>query len=67
MNTDSIIDEVRAARERLAARFDFDIHRIMEDARQRQSQYGARLISFEHESRAKEALAEAPRVSPTAP
>ena len=33
-----IIQEVRAAREALAAKFDFDLHRIIADAIARQSQ-----------------------------
>ncbi len=31
-----IVQEVRAAREALAAKFDFDLHRICEDAMKRQ-------------------------------
>ena len=34
-----IIQEVRAARESLAAKFDFDLHRIIADAIERQSQH----------------------------
>ncbi len=33
-----IIQEVRSARESLAAKFDFDLHRIIADAMQRQGQ-----------------------------
>jgi hypothetical protein len=33
-----IIQEVRASRESLAAKFDFDLHRIIADAIQRQGQ-----------------------------
>ena len=33
-----IIEEVRAARESLAAKFDFDVRRIVADAMQRQEQ-----------------------------
>jgi len=33
-----LIQEVRAARESLAAKFDFDLHRIIADAIQRQGQ-----------------------------
>ncbi len=68
MTTDSIIDEVRTTREKLAARFDFDIHRIMEDARKRQAQYGSRLVSFEGENRiGKDKATTSPRNSSTAP
>ncbi len=34
MTRDPIVDEVRAIREQLAARFNFDIRKIVEDARQ---------------------------------
>ncbi len=47
MPTDPIVDEIRAVRDELAARHDYDIHRIMADARKRQVQYQSRLVSFE--------------------
>ena len=37
MFQDPIVDEVRAIRERLAAQFDFDICKIVEDAQRRQA------------------------------
>ena len=36
----AIIDEVRAARESLAAKFDFDVYRIVADAIERQGKQG---------------------------
>ena len=45
MSRDPIVDEVRAVRERLAAKFDFDVRAIAEDARQRQGKDGRKVIS----------------------
>jgi hypothetical protein len=50
MIEDPIVAEVRAVREQLAAKFDFDIDRIMADVRQRQRQFGDRLASFGKEA-----------------
>ncbi len=50
MSTGAIItieDEVRAIREELAARFDFDIRRIVEDAQRRQAASHSRIVSFQ--------------------
>jgi len=47
MIRDPIVDEVRAVREQLSARFDFDIRRIVEDARRRQASSQARVVSFQ--------------------
>ena len=47
MSHDPIVDEVRAIREQLAAMFDFDIQKIVRDARQRQSTSQARIVSFQ--------------------
>jgi hypothetical protein len=47
MIQDPIVDEVRAIREQLAARFDFDIRKIVEDAKRRQALSGARVVSFQ--------------------
>jgi hypothetical protein len=44
---DPIVDEVRAIREQLAARFDFDIRKIVADAQRRQASSAARIVSFE--------------------
>jgi hypothetical protein len=47
MTGDPIVDEVRAIREELAARFDFDIRKIVEDAQRRQATSQSRVVSFE--------------------
>ena len=47
MIRDPIVDEVRAIREQLAARFDFDIRKIVEDAQKRQATSTARIVSFQ--------------------
>jgi len=47
MIRDPIVEEVRAIREQLAARFDFDIRKIVEDARRRQASTHARVVSFQ--------------------
>ena len=47
MTHDPIVEEVRAIRERLAAKFDFDLGRIIADARSRQASSGARVVSFQ--------------------
>lgn len=44
MKTKTIVDEVREIRERLAARFDFDIARIGADVQRRERKSGRRLI-----------------------
>jgi len=47
MIRDPIVDEVRAIREQLAAPFDFDIRKIVQDAQRRQAASQARVVSFE--------------------
>lgn len=47
MFRDPIVDEVRAIREQLAARFNFDICKIVEDAQRRQASSHARVVSFQ--------------------
>jgi len=42
---DPIVSEVRRARERLAARFGFDVKAIFDDLRNRQTMLGNRLVS----------------------
>lgn len=44
---DPIVDEIRRIREEQAARFDFDIQRIIADARRRQEASQRKLVSFE--------------------
>ncbi len=47
---DPIVNEVRKARQELAAKFNYDLDAILEDARKRQHLSGHKLVSFEHES-----------------
>jgi hypothetical protein len=49
---DPIVDEVRAIREQLAARFDFDIRKIVKDAQKRQASSQARVVSFQRPNQA---------------
>ena len=42
---DPIVREVRAARHRLAARFDNDVQRVADDLIQRQASHGSRLVA----------------------
>lgn len=43
---DPIIAEVRAAREKLAARFKFDVKAICDNARKNQKKSGHKIVSF---------------------
>ena len=47
MLNDPIVEEVRAVREQLAARFNFDIRKIVEDAQTRQATSKSRIVSFQ--------------------
>ncbi len=44
---DPIVEEVWAIREQLAAQFNFDTRKIVEDAQRRQATSGSRIVSFE--------------------
>jgi hypothetical protein len=44
---DPIVEEVRAIREQLAAQFNFDIRKIIEDAQRRQATSKSRIVSFQ--------------------
>ena len=46
MNQDPIVEEVRANRRKLAEKFDFDVKKIVADAKSRQTSSGHRLVSF---------------------
>ena len=46
MATDSIVAEVRAAREQLAERFHYDLRAMIEDAKARQAAGSRRTVSF---------------------
>lgn len=47
MSNDPIVDEVRKAREEIAALHGFDIRRIIEDAQRRQAEDGHKVITRE--------------------
>ena len=46
MIEDSVVREVRTAREEIAKRFDFDLRAIFNDARRRQVLSGRKVVSF---------------------
>jgi hypothetical protein len=52
MWNDPIVAEVRAVRERLAARFEFDAHLIFKDIRKRQSRLGDRVVRAPRKAKA---------------
>jgi len=63
---DPIVEEVRAIREQLAAQFNFDIRKIVEDAQRRQATSGSRIVSFERPKKAPQPTGPANAVSGTA-
>ena len=63
MIRDPIVDEVRAIREQLAARFDFDIRKIVNDAQERQASTQARVVSFQRPNQALQPTGAATSVS----
>jgi hypothetical protein len=64
---DPIVYEVRKVREALASEFDFDIRKIVEDARRRQASSQSRVVSFETRGKASQPIGTAVPVSPAAP
>ncbi len=46
MIEDSVVAEVRTAREQIAKKFNYDLRAIFEDARIRQEQSGRKVVSF---------------------
>ena len=51
MTNDPIVAEVRAIREQIAKECDFDIRRIVEQARERQARSGRRVITAQREKK----------------
>lgn len=49
MSDDPMVNGVRKARQEIAAKFNYDLDAILEDARKRQHLSGQKLVSFEHE------------------
>ncbi len=56
MRDDPIVAEVRAIRDKIAAKFHNDIHAICEDARKRERTSGHKLVSPRRRHRAKKLL-----------
>lgn len=46
MFKDPIVEEVRAARQRHAAQFDYDLRRIAEDLRNKEQQAERKIVTF---------------------
>jgi hypothetical protein len=46
MSRDPIVDEVRRVRESQAAKYDFDVKRILAAAKRRQDRSGRKVVSF---------------------
>jgi hypothetical protein len=46
MIEDSVVAEVRAARDEIAKKFNYDLRAIFEDARKRQALSGRKTVSF---------------------
>jgi hypothetical protein len=53
MRKDPIVEQVRAVREKQARLFDFDIKKMVADAKRKQGTSGRRVVSFAGEPRAK--------------
>ncbi len=45
---DPIVEEVRAAREKIAAKFKYNVHAIVENARRHQAKSGRKIIKVTH-------------------
>lgn len=65
MVRDPIVDEVRSIREKLAAQFDFDIRKIVEDAQRRQATTPSRVVSFQRPNQSLQPTEVAISVSPS--
>jgi hypothetical protein len=55
---DPIVEEVRAAREALAAKFKFNIHTIAENARRHQAKSGHKIIKIVRRSHSKSGVSQ---------
>jgi len=44
--TDPVVAEVRAAKERLASRFDYDVREMLREAQERQQASGRRVVTL---------------------
>lgn len=50
---DPVVEEVRAARETILKRFDYDIHALLRDAQQRESIQRQHFVSFDETAKPK--------------
>lgn len=57
MFKDPIVEEVRAARQKHAARFNYDLRKIAEDLREKEQQSGRNVVSFPPKPAKKKAVA----------
>ena len=57
MFKDPIVEEVRDARQKHAARFNYDLRRIAEDLRAKEQQSGRKIVSFPPKPARKKAVA----------
>lgn len=57
MFKDPIVEEVRDARQKHAARFNYDLHKIAEDLRAKEQQSGRKIVSFPPKPTKKKAVA----------
>ena len=51
MYEDPIVEEIRKFREERAAKFNYDVRAIAEDARKREQESGRKVVSFAHPER----------------
>ncbi len=51
MNSDPIVEEVRRNRKEVSAKSNFDLKKLIDDVRSRQSSSGHHLVSFAHTKR----------------
>jgi hypothetical protein len=51
MQEDPIVEEIRKFREERAAKFNYDVRAIAEDARKRQQESGRKVVSLAHPER----------------
>jgi hypothetical protein len=57
MFKDPIVEEVRAARQKHAARFNFDLRKIADDLRAKEQESGRKIVSFPPKPAKKRAVA----------
>jgi len=60
MIEDSVVAEVRRAREEIAKSFNYDLRAMIEDARKRQALSGRKVVSFPPRPVGRQAAAEQP-------